>query len=74
MPTTNNIFSYSSNPLPVKPSASRKEYKVDGNNFTLMSGPWNGDLLIEETLREDLKRSFFLIIVSSPQPREAQYR
>jgi hypothetical protein len=39
MPTTNNIFSYSSNPLPVKPSASRKKYKDDGNNFTLMSDP-----------------------------------
>ena len=40
MPTTNNIFSYSSNPLPVKPSASRKKYKDDGgNNLTMMSDP-----------------------------------
>jgi hypothetical protein len=37
MPTTNNIFSYSSNPLPVKPN--RKKYKDDEVNLTIMSDP-----------------------------------
>jgi hypothetical protein len=53
MPTTNNIFSYSSNPLPVKPSNSRKKYKDDGNNFTLMSDP----RVVRGMVRSSLKKS-----------------
>lgn len=34
---TNNIFSYSSNPLPIKPN--KKKYKDDEANLTLMSDP-----------------------------------
>mmetsp|Transcript_5544 Transcript_5544/g.5703 ORF Transcript_5544/g.5703 Transcript_5544/m.5703 type:complete len:439 (+) Transcript_5544:53-1369(+) len=52
---TNNIFSYSSNPLPIKPN--KKKYKDDEANLTLMSDPRVVRGMVSTSLKKPLSNN-----------------